>query len=57
MYQRSEIANIIGVSPRTLQRLIIDHKMKILPKKRLSVKDIKLIENKLEITILNKLKL
>jgi len=56
MYQRTEIANILGVSPRTLQRLIVYHKLKIPPKKRLTIKNIKLIQSKLEINILNKLK-
>lgn len=57
MYQRNEIATLIGCSSRTLQRIIIRNNLKILPKKRLSIKDIKLIQSKLDIDILKKLKL
>lgn len=51
MYQRKQIADIMNISVRTLQRLIIREKIKIKPKVRLSKKDIELIESKLQINL------
>jgi hypothetical protein len=56
MYKRIEIAEIIGISARTLQRLIIREKLPIKKNTRLTRKDIEVIDTKLKTQILRNLR-
>jgi hypothetical protein len=56
MYKRTEIAEIIGISARTLQRLIIREKLPIKKNTRLTRKDIEVIDIKLKTQILRSLR-
>jgi hypothetical protein len=56
LYKRTEIAELMNVSPRTLQRIILRNKLRIRQKVRLSKKDIALIDSKLNINISRYLK-
>jgi DNA-binding transcriptional regulator LsrR (DeoR family) len=56
MYKRSEIAEIIGISERTLRRLIIREKLPIAKNTRLTRKDIETLDFKLKTQILRYLR-
>jgi hypothetical protein len=56
MYKRTEIAEIIGISARTLQRLIIREKLPIKKNARLTRRDIEIIDIKLKTQILRSLR-
>lgn len=56
MYKRTEIAEIIGISARTLQRLIIREKLPIKKNARLTRRDIEVIDTKLKTQILRSLR-
>jgi hypothetical protein len=56
MYKRSEIAEIIGISERTLRRLIIREKLPIAKNARLTRKDIETLDFKLKTQILRYLR-
>lgn len=56
MYKRTEIAEIIGISARTLQRLINREKLPIKKNARLTRRDIELIDIKLKTQILRNLR-
>jgi DNA-binding CsgD family transcriptional regulator len=56
MYKRSEIAEIIGISERTLRRLIIREKLPILKNARLTRRDIEILDFKLKTQILRYLR-
>jgi predicted site-specific integrase-resolvase len=56
MYKRSEIAELIGISARTLQRLINREKIPIKKKVRLSRRDVEQLEYKLKAQLLRYLR-
>ena len=56
MYKRKEIAEIIGISERTLRRLIIREKLPILKNARLTRRDIEILDFKLKTQILRYLR-
>jgi DNA-binding CsgD family transcriptional regulator len=56
MYKRSEIAEIIGISERTLRRLIVREKLPIRKNTRLTRKDIEQLDIKLKTQILRYLR-
>lgn len=56
MYKRSEIAEIIGISERTLRRLIIREKLPIRKNTRLTRKDIEQLDNRLKTQVLRYLR-
>ena len=56
MYKRSEIAEIIGISERTLRRLIIREKLPILKNARLTRRDIEILDFKLKTQVLRYLR-
>lgn len=56
MYKRSEIAEIIGISERTLRRLIIREKLPIRKNTRLTRKDIEILDFRLKTQVLRYLR-
>jgi hypothetical protein len=56
MYKRSEIAEIIGISERTLRRLIIREKLPIAKNTRLTRKDIEILDFRLKTQVLRYLR-
>lgn len=56
MFRRSEIAGVMGISERTLRRIIIREKLPIRKNARLSRKDIEIIDIKLKTQILRYLR-
>lgn len=56
MYKRTEIANLMGISDRTLRRIIIRENIAIKKNCRLTVRDIKLIDNELGTSIMRFIK-
>lgn len=51
IYKRSEIANILGISPRTLQRIMNRENFEIRKKIRLTKRDIQKIDNILKTNV------
>lgn len=56
MYKRTEIAELIGVSSRTLQRMLNRENLGIRKNVRLSKKDIEKIDSRLKTNILRYLR-
>jgi DNA-binding CsgD family transcriptional regulator len=56
MYKRSEIAEIIGISERTLRRIILREKLPIKKNTRLTRKDIEQLDIRLKTQILRYLR-
>lgn len=56
MYKRSDIAELIGISARTLQRWIVREKLPIRQKVRLTKKDVEHLEIRLKTQILRYLR-
>ena len=56
LYKRTEIANLMGISDRTLRRIIIRENIAIKKNCMLTVRDIKLIDNELGTSIMRFIK-